>query len=188
MNRTLIPLHLIDIVDGKEVHRTIPDGYTAVEHADDMSYEHFPVRDLAYWKRIEAEQAGQGTTTALSQEGHAAGPAFASPLRPGAAPAREPQPQAAASGHQSTSLQSLQRHRTSGKLSDEQRKILTCMALRPDVHYTMGEIGKRLGLPTGTVSARKDELVKLGEIEVCDNTRTCTVTHRTCMTLKLVSK
>jgi len=77
-----------------------------------------------------------------------------------------------------TSIESFLDHRASGKLQAQQRLVMLSIhaGYRPD--WSLREIGKVVKLDTSTVSARVNELIKLGYLERCER-RKCSVTGKT---------
>lgn len=76
----------------------------------------------------------------------------------------------------STSIDNYREHRDSGKLGEQQRKIMIFFHLKGGEH-TRSEIAQQTGMRLSSVCGRVNELVELGYLEDTER-RSCRVTGK----------
>ena len=75
-----------------------------------------------------------------------------------------------------TSLDAYTEHRDSGRLGEQQRRLMEWLHLNPG-QYTRSELAKRTGIRLSSICGRVNELIELGYLEEAERRR-CTETGR----------
>lgn len=70
------------------------------------------------------------------------------------------------------------RHRDSGKLGEQQTRIMLAVHAQPKRTWSLRELSRATGLEINAVSGRVNELKRIGYLEECP-ARSCSVSGRT---------
>lgn len=82
-----------------------------------------------------------------------------------------------------TSIDAYDEHRESGRLGEQQRRLMEWLHLNPG-EYTRSELAKRTGIRLSSICGRVNELIELGYLEEAGR-RECSETGRSAHPIRI---